>query len=113
MKKADKERPPEHSSPEDREETGENVTYLLMCADGTLYCGWTCHLARRLRAHNAGTASRYTRSRRPVTLVYTERHATRAEAMAREYRIKQMTRPEKERLIQSASAAGPADTTPR
>ena len=77
----------------------ENVTYLLLCADGTYYCGWTNDMEHRLRAHNAGTASKYTRSRRPVSLVYTETHATRHEAMQRECRIKRMSRAEKEELI--------------
>ncbi len=77
----------------------ENVTYLLRCADGSLYCGWTNDPEKRLAAHNAGTASKYTRSRRPVELVYTESFATRREAMSREAIIKRMTRAEKEKLL--------------
>ena len=49
-----------------------NYTYLLRCADGTLYCGWTNHLAARVAAHNAGKGAKYTRTRRPVVLAYYE-----------------------------------------
>ncbi|MFR5731180.1 MAG: GIY-YIG nuclease family protein [Clostridium sp.] len=48
--------------------TEENYTYILECADGTLYCGWTNHLQERVAAHNAGKSARYTKSRRPVVL---------------------------------------------
>ena len=73
----------------------ENYVYILRCADGSLYTGWTNHLERRLKAHNDGTGGKYTRSRRPVTLVYHECFATKEEAMRREYAIKQMTRQQK------------------
>ena len=76
-----------------------NYTYILKCADGTFYCGWTNDLAKRLAAHNAGTASKYTAPRRPVEIVYTEQFATKQEAMSREYQIKQLTRQEKIDLI--------------
>lgn len=72
-----------------------NYTYILLCADGTLYTGWTSDLERRLRAHNAGAGSRYTRARLPVTLLYAEEHEDRREAMRREYAIKQLSREEK------------------
>ena len=77
----------------------ENFTYILRCADGTYYTGWTNNLEKRLAAHNAGAASKYTRSRRPVELVYHERFETKEEAMSREWRIKQLTRAQKEALI--------------
>ena len=77
----------------------ENFTYILRCADGTYYTGWTNNLEKRLAAHNAGVASKYTRSRRPVELVYHERFETKEEAMGREWRIKQLTRAHKEALI--------------
>ncbi len=77
----------------------ENFTYILRCADGTYYTGWTNNLEKRLAAHNAGVASKYTRSRRPVELVYHERFETKEEAMGREWRIKQLTRTQKEALI--------------
>ena len=74
-------------------------TYLLRCADGTLYCGWTDNLEKRLAAHNSGKASKYTRSRLPAELVYYEVFATKQEAMSREVRIKQLSRREKLALI--------------
>ena len=72
--------------------------YLLRCADGSLYCGWSTDPERRLRQHLAGTASRYTRRRLPVELVYTREFATRSEAMREEVRIKRLPPPEKRRL---------------
>lgn len=77
----------------------ENYTYIVKCRDGTLYTGWTNDLTNRLLAHNAGTGAKYTRSRRPVVLVYQERFATKEEAMRREWAIKQLTRAQKLRLI--------------
>jgi putative endonuclease len=65
--------------------------YLLRCADGTLYCGWSTDPERRLRQHQAGTASRYTRTRRPVELVYSREFASRSEAMREEIRIKRLS----------------------
>ena len=81
-----------------------NYTYILRCADGTLYTGWTNDLTKRLAAHNAGTGSKYTRSRLPVTLAYYEEHETKPEAMHREWVIKHMTRSEKLTLIESKTA---------
>ena len=72
-----------------------NYTYLVRCADGSLYCGWTNRLEERVRAHNEGKGAKYTKSRRPVDLVYYEAFATKEEAMRREAAIKQMTRKEK------------------
>ena len=77
-------------------------TYLLRCVDGTLYCGWTNNMEKRLAAHNAGTGSRYTASRRPVALAYLEPCETRQEAMRREAAIKRMTRREKLEMIAHA-----------
>lgn len=74
-------------------------TYLLKCADNTLYCGYTVDLDKRLAKHNAGKASKYTRGRLPVELVYWEAFASQHEAMAREYQLKQLTREEKLDLI--------------
>ena len=74
-------------------------TYILRCADGSLYCGWTNNLEKRLAAHNSGKASKYTRSRLPVKLVYFETFDTKQEAMSREARIKQLSRREKLALI--------------
>jgi DNA-3-methyladenine glycosylase II len=76
-----------------------NCAYIVRCADGTLYTGWTNDLARRVQAHNGGTGAKYTRSRLPVQLVYFEEYEDRGEARRREYAIKQLSRREKERLI--------------
>lgn len=76
-----------------------NYTYILKCADGTFYCGWTNNLKKRLAAHNDGTAAKYTRTRRPVELVYYEEFETKQEAMSREYHIKRLSRFEKLALI--------------
>ena len=73
--------------------------YIVQCADGIYYTGWTKDLDRRIAAHNAGTGARYTRSRRPVRIVHSERFSTRQEAMRREWEIKQLTRKQKEKLI--------------
>lgn len=77
----------------------KNYTYILRCADGTLYCGWTNDLEKRLAAHNSGAGAKYTRSRLPVELIYSESFATKKEAMSREFHIKRMTRAEKLALI--------------
>ncbi len=83
-------------------ESRGNYTYLLQCADGSLYCGWTNHLKERVEAHNRGCGAKYTRGRRPVHLVYCEEFATKKEAMQREAAIKRMTRQEKLWLIENA-----------
>ena len=62
--------------------------YLLRCADGTLYTGFTNDLARRLAVHNAGKGAKYTRGRRPVELVYWESFSNKSSALRREYAIK-------------------------
>ena len=74
-------------------------TYILECADGTLYVGWTNDLEDRLRAHNAGRGGRYTRGRRPVRLAYFEEHSTHREARRREAALRRLSRPMKLRLI--------------
>ncbi len=74
--------------------------YILRCSDGTLYTGWTNNLERRLEAHNSGEGAKYTRSRRPVELVYSEAYVTKSEAMSREAEIKKMRRAEKLMLIE-------------
>ena len=73
--------------------------YLVRCADGSLYTGITNDVPRRCQQHNAGTASRYTRSRLPVELVYQESQASRSVALKRELAVKAMSREEKESLI--------------
>ena len=79
-----------------------NYTYILRCADGSLYTGWTNDLENRLRAHNEGKGAKYTRSRRPVELAYSESFATKSEAMRREAEIKKLSREEKLRLCSEA-----------
>lgn len=76
-------------------------TYMVRCADGTLYTGWTNDLSKRISAHNSGKGAKYTAARRPVTLVYAEQHEDRISAMKREYSVKHLTRSEKESLIGS------------
>jgi putative endonuclease len=82
--------------------------YLLRCADDTLYCGWTTDVDRRLRAHNAGRASRYTASRRPVTVALAQPMADRSAALRAEAQIKRLTRAQKLALVQRGSVPSPA-----
>ena len=79
------------------------TVYILRCADGSLYTGIARDVARRVEEHNShgARAARYTRSRRPVKLVYQEPARTRSAASKREYRIKQMTRGDKQKLIET------------
>ena len=78
-----------------------NYVYIVQCADATYYTGWTNDLKKRIEAHNAGKGAKYTKSRRPVQLVYYETYATKSKAMAREYAIKQLSRQEKAQLIKA------------
>lgn len=80
--------------------------YVVRCADGTLYTGITTNVARRVAAHNggAGNGARYTRSRRPVALVYAERLPSRATALQREAAIKRLDRAAKLALCERASS---------
>jgi putative endonuclease len=73
--------------------------YIVRCADGSLYTGWTTDLDRRVAQHNAGRGATYTRLHRPVRLVYREDAPDRGTAMRRELAIKKLDRPRKERLI--------------
>lgn len=70
----------------------KNFTYIVECSDHTLYTGWTNDLEKRIEAHNTGKGAKYTKTRRPVRLVYFETFATKEEAMSREYHIKRMSR---------------------
>ena len=77
-----------------------NYTYIVKCADGTLYTVCTNCLQKRMKAHNEGkNGAKYTRTKRPVTLVYYEGFSTKEEAMRREYEIKQFTRNKKLELL--------------
>ena len=73
--------------------------YLLRCADGTLYTGWTNNPEKRLAAHNAGTGAKYTRARLPVEMVYKKEFETKNQAMAEEARLKKLSRAEKLALL--------------
>ncbi|MCI8646121.1 MAG: GIY-YIG nuclease family protein [Firmicutes bacterium] len=75
--------------------------YILRCCDGTLYTGWTNQIRQRLAAHNSGSGAKYTRSRRPVTLVYLEFLSDKSAALKREAAIKKMKRAQKEDLIRT------------
>ncbi len=77
-------------------------TYILECADGTLYTGWTTDLTKRIQAHNEARGAKYTRGRLPVKLVYFEKLATSQLARQRECAIKKLTRAEKISLIAKA-----------
>ena len=77
----------------------EAWVYLLRCRDGSLYTGWTSDLQRRIARHAAGTASRYTASRRPVALVLALPMDSRTAARREEARIKRLSRPEKLQLL--------------
>ena len=76
-------------------------TYIVRCADGTYYTGWTNDLQKRIALHNSGRGAKYTRCRRPVEPVYWERWETKEQAMSREWHIKRLTRAQKEELIRS------------
>ena len=76
------------------------LVYILQCGDGTLYTGITDDLAHRLEMHSAGKGAKYTRGRSPLTLVYREDAPSYSDALKREYRIKQLTRTEKLKLIE-------------
>jgi len=80
--------------------------YILRCADGSLYTGITKDVKRRCQQHKDGTASRYTRSRRPTKLVWQEAQPNRSAALKRETAIKTMTRREKLALIRLRKKSG-------
>ena len=80
-----------------------NYCYILRCGDGSLYTGWTNDLEKRLKAHNSGSASKYTRTRLPAELVYFEEWESKEAAMSREWHIKRLSREEKLKLIENRS----------
>lgn len=80
-----------------------NYVYILSCADGTLYTGWTTRLEQRVRTHNQGKGAKYTRSRLPVKLLYWEEYSDKGEALRREAAIKKLTRKQKEELCNKFS----------
>ena len=80
-------------------EDKKHYVYILRCADGTFYTGYTTDPERRTRVHNSGKGAKYTRARLPVELIYTEEFDDKSEAQRREYAIKKMSRAEKEKLV--------------
>lgn len=76
--------------------------YILECADGTYYTGWTTDPERRVEQHNKGAGARYTKIHRPVKLVYLEPQPDKATAMKRELAIKKMKRVQKSRLVEKS-----------
>lgn len=80
--------------------------YILECADGTFYTGWTTDPDRRVSQHNKGIGAKYTSTRCPVKLVYVEQLSTRTDAMKRELAIKKMKRAQKIRLVEGAKHKG-------
>ena len=82
-------------------EERQAYTYIVECADGSLYTGWTYDLNKRMESHNSGRGAKYTRSRLPVRLVYYEIMRNKVEATRREYAIKHLTRRDKLMLVES------------
>ncbi len=81
----------------------ECYCYILECADGTYYTGWTTDPERRVKQHNKGVGARYTKTRRPVTLVYLEEQPDKVTALKRERAIKQLKRLQKRKLVESGN----------
>lgn len=77
----------------------QDCVYILECADGTLYTGWTNDIEKRVQAHQAGKGAKYTKVRLPVKLVYVEVCEDKSSGMKREYEIKKMKREAKLRLV--------------
>ncbi len=73
--------------------------YIVRCADNTLYIGFTTKLKQRIETHNNGKGAKYTKGRRPVVLCYFESFSSKSEALSREYKLKQLSRKQKEELI--------------
>lgn len=84
-------------------EEEDYYVYMVRCSDGSLYTGSTNNLPARVEKHNRGEGARYTRGRRPVTLVYSESAASKSDALKREIQIKKMTRADKLSLIKEQS----------
>lgn len=78
-----------------------HCVYMLLCADGTYYTGWTTDFNQRLAAHNSGKGAKYTRSRLPAAPAYLEYVPDRSAGLKREAAIKKLTRPQKDQLINS------------
>lgn len=81
------------------EKANEHYFYVLKCGDGSFYGGYTTDVQRRVRQHNDGKGAKYTRSKGPVKLIYTEAFETKGEALRTEYRFKKLTRKQKEKFL--------------
>ena len=79
----------------------DNFAYMVECADGSVYCGYTNDLSKRIKAHNSGKGAKYTRSRLPVRLIYFEEFDTKEEAMSREWHLKQLSHTQKKKLSEN------------
>lgn len=79
---------------------GSHFVYIVRCSDNSLYTGYTNNIEARINKHNAGKGAKYTKTRRPVVLVYQEMYETKSEALHREYEIKTFTRQRKLKLIE-------------
>ncbi|WP_149799667.1 GIY-YIG nuclease family protein [Halorubrum xinjiangense] len=86
----------------------DHHVYVIECADGTLYTGYTTDVERRVAEHDAGEGAKYTRGRTPVTLRHVESFDSKSAAMSREYAIKSLSRPEKESLIDGGDGGSDA-----
>jgi predicted GIY-YIG superfamily endonuclease len=91
------------ASVESRAPSASAFVYLLRCADGSYYTGWTVDVARRLAQHQAGRASRYTRSRLPVELAYVEACADKRAALRREHGLRRLKHRDKQALVEQRS----------
>ena len=78
-----------------------HFVYILECADGSYYTGYTTDVERRVREHEAGDGAKYVRGRTPLEVVHVERFDSKSAAMSREYEIKELPRRQKERLVES------------
>ena len=79
---------------------GNHFVYIVRCSDNSLFTGYTNNIEVRINKHNAGKGAKYTKTRRPVVLVYQEMYETKSEALRREYEIKTFTRQRKLKLIE-------------
>ncbi len=87
------------ADPTDSDDDADHYVYVLACADGSLYTGYTTDVERRVAEHNADDGAKYTRGRTPVEVVHVEAFDTKSAAMSREYEIKRLSRAAKERLV--------------
>ena len=90
----------------------KHYVYMVRCRDGSFYTGWTTHLEERIQTHNSGLGAKYTRSRLPVELVYSEEFDSPEEAMSREWHLKRLSRVQKEKLISEKAGTGKPTAPP-